>query len=153
MTFLTWSLLMSPSIVGASDGIVEPPRVPFETQVSPLAPCPASAWYKLIGMPTTANPPNPTTEPAGISRTASAKLGKIFDLGIKPPIGVIPGVEPGHDGEGSPQLHAFLVAGQEDVRFQEDRQHQRPVRGLRDVPVAFRAPDVIAGSHFAFVVN
>ena len=27
----------------ASDGIVEPPRVPFETQVSPFAPCSASA--------------------------------------------------------------------------------------------------------------
>ena len=43
MTFLTWSLLISDSIVGASDGIVEPPRVPFETQVSPLAPCFESA--------------------------------------------------------------------------------------------------------------
>ena len=77
MTFATWSLRISHSIVGASDGIVEPPRVPFETQVSPLAPCSVSAWYRLIGIPTTANPPNPITDPSGMSRTASAKLEKL----------------------------------------------------------------------------
>ena len=69
-------------MVGASSGIVAPPRVPLETQVSPFAPCSASAWYRLIGMPTTANPPKPITDPSGISRTASAKLAKTFDLGI-----------------------------------------------------------------------
>src|SRR3954454_19880402 len=84
MTFATWLLRISHSIVGASDGIVEPPRVPFETQVSPLAPCLVSAWYKLIGIPTTANPPNPITEPSGISRTASAKVAKTLLLGISP---------------------------------------------------------------------
>src|SRR3954451_9908792 len=82
MTFATWLLRISHSIVGASAGIVEPPRVPFETQVSPLAPCSVSAWYRLIGIPTTANPPNPITDPSGMSRTASAKLGKTFDLGM-----------------------------------------------------------------------
>src|SRR5207302_2839397 len=70
---------------GASAGRVAPPRVEFDTQVRSFAPCSASALYRLIGMPTTAKPPKPTTDPSGTSATASAKLGKTLDLGIIPP--------------------------------------------------------------------
>src|SRR3954454_12685349 len=90
MTLLTWSLPISHSIVGASDGMVEPPRVPFETQVMRFAPCSANALYKLIGIPTTAKPPNPITDPSGISATAAAKLSNTLDLGIVPPAPLFP---------------------------------------------------------------
>ena len=42
-TFLTWSLRIIWLMSGASAGKVAPPRVEFDTQVSSLAPCLATA--------------------------------------------------------------------------------------------------------------
>src|SRR5579862_1647087 len=103
-----------------------------------------------------------------MSRTASAKLAKIFDLGIGLPVrrpresGGPGAIAPphaldsrlrGNDGSILPQLLALAVACQEDVRLQEYRQHQRAARRLGDVTVAFRAPDVIPRCHLALVVD
>src|SRR5205814_6323643 len=85
ITFLTCPFWISGLMSGPSEGKVAPPRVPFDTQVRPLAPCSASAPYRFIGMPTTAKPPKPIVEPSGTSRTASAKLGYTLDLGILSP--------------------------------------------------------------------
>src|SRR5665213_554426 len=121
-------------------------------------------------MPTTANPPNPTVTLSGMSATAASKLGKILDFGIAtaffaPPakagahLPAVRAVEewvPAFAGMRSyelPQLHAFAVAAEEDVRAQEHRQHQRAVRRARGMAVALGAPDVIAGGDLAFRVG
>src|SRR6516165_3950630 len=89
-------------------------------------------------MPTTANPPKPITAPSGISRTASAKLGKIL-LFTMP--------------AGSAQVAARGLAGEKFVGPQKKRQHQRPVRRPRQMAVALRPPDVVTGAHLALVVD
>src|SRR5438034_7519909 len=123
-------------------------------------------------MPTTANPPNPITDPSGMSCTASAKLWKTLDFGIIPPRHsqfVIPaqaGIHPSaarmadkrvpafaQTTEKLSQLHAFIGAGQEDIRLQEHRQHQRAMRRASGVAVALRAPHVIPGADLALVID
>src|SRR6516162_1895674 len=84
MTFLTWPLAIICPISGASAGGVAPPRVEFDTQVRFFVPCLATAPYRLIGIPTTANPPKPIVAPSGMSRTASSKLAWILLLALIP---------------------------------------------------------------------
>src|ERR1700730_6237131 len=114
-------------------------------------------------MPTTAKPPKPVTEPSGMSATAASDVGKMLDLGIVPPDlrchtgeGRYPrrsGSRPSPGRRSLSQLLSFGRAAEEDVRLQKHRQRQRTMRRSRDVAVALRPPDVIAGGDLALVID
>jgi adenylate cyclase len=56
-------------------------------------------------------------------------------------------------GERSAQILPGSIAGEEDVRLQEKRQHQRAIGRAGHMPAALRSPHVIAGAHFTLVID